>query len=181
MPKVITKLYDRIIKATKKELDVVGYESIKLRNIANSCDIAVGTIYNYFESKEKLVATIISADWLEVVKIGSKSINEVSQIEELNIVLYNMLKDFYLKYKNVFETYNTSNGSYYSNYPTYHSMLRSQIKDIYIQGLQKLNIDYNEDELLILSEMFLACSIHQDIDFEILNKMIKKLLGVDYE
>lgn len=46
---------DKIIKAAKKEFERVPFEQTSIKNIANEAEIARGSFYQYFESKEDLL------------------------------------------------------------------------------------------------------------------------------
>ena len=46
---------DKIIKAAKKEFARVPFEQTSIKNIGEDADIARGSFYQYFESKEDLL------------------------------------------------------------------------------------------------------------------------------
>lgn len=52
------KREQKILKVTKELLSIKTFDSISMNEIADLCDIAVGTLYNYFKSKNELWATI---------------------------------------------------------------------------------------------------------------------------
>jgi len=55
-----TATRERIIKAAAKLFAREGWESTTTRGIAAAAGIAAGTLFNYFESKEAIVAELIS-------------------------------------------------------------------------------------------------------------------------
>jgi AcrR family transcriptional regulator len=55
-----TATRERIIKAAAKLFSKQGYASATTRGIAARAGIATGTLFNYFESKEAIVAALIS-------------------------------------------------------------------------------------------------------------------------
>jgi AcrR family transcriptional regulator len=63
MPKIIENLQDKIIETTKKQLLEKGYKSTTIRSIANECGIGVGTLYNYFKSKNYIISSFMLKDW----------------------------------------------------------------------------------------------------------------------
>ena len=67
MPKIIANVKDQIICEAKRQIDRYGYESTTIRSVASECGIAVGTVYNYFKSKDMLVASFILQDWMSAV------------------------------------------------------------------------------------------------------------------
>lgn len=52
----------RIIDAAKELLRVTDYESIQIRDVAAAANVALGTLYRYFSSKEHLYAEVVY-DW----------------------------------------------------------------------------------------------------------------------
>lgn len=69
MPKIIENLREEILAQAKKQIKERGYKNTTIRSVAAECGIAVGTVYNYFKSKEMLIASFILNDWIKCVEI----------------------------------------------------------------------------------------------------------------
>ena len=65
MPKILENVRDEILEKARKILMEEGAEQLTMRHVADACGIAPGTIYNYFDSKEKLLAVVLFDDWRE--------------------------------------------------------------------------------------------------------------------
>jgi AcrR family transcriptional regulator len=52
----------RIIQAALEALETQEYERIQIRDVAASADVALGTLYRYFSSKEHLYAAVLQ-EW----------------------------------------------------------------------------------------------------------------------
>ena len=63
MPKIITDPVTSIQIAAKQIMTEEGYEGLNMRHVAKKSGIAIGTLYNYFESKEALVIHLMSNYW----------------------------------------------------------------------------------------------------------------------
>ena len=63
MPKVIAELRPSILERARTALLDEGYGALTMRGIAKACGVAVGTVYNYFPSKDMLVASVMLEDW----------------------------------------------------------------------------------------------------------------------
>ena len=63
MPKIIEGVRENILDTAKHMLFTEEYQNLSIRSVAKACGIATGTIYNYFENKEVLIATIMVQDW----------------------------------------------------------------------------------------------------------------------
>ena len=61
MPKIIPELRERFLLSAKQRL--LRDHDLTIRQIAQDCETAVGTVYNYFPSKESLLAAVMMEDW----------------------------------------------------------------------------------------------------------------------
>lgn len=69
MPKVIENLRENILLEAKNILLTKNFKDLSIREIAKSCNIGTGTFYNYFSTKEELVAEIFREDWKKVANL----------------------------------------------------------------------------------------------------------------
>ena len=69
MPKKIAELREKMIAYARQALLQEGTSALTVRSTASACGVAVGTVYNYFPSKESLIEAVILADW-EVMLAG---------------------------------------------------------------------------------------------------------------
>ena len=86
----------KVINAAKKEFARAPIENVSIKNIVEEADIARGSFYQYFESKEDLLIYILKEN---SEKLNTKLKNEVSKtkgdIFKLYIFLYDsMLEEF---------------------------------------------------------------------------------------
>ncbi|OEJ14466.1 TetR family transcriptional regulator [Brachyspira hampsonii] len=65
MNNIITSKED-ILKASRELIKRKGINSINMRSVAEEANIAVGSIYNYFKSKEELTIAVIVSVWLDI-------------------------------------------------------------------------------------------------------------------
>ncbi len=63
MPKIIENVREQLLTEAKKQITERGYADTTIRSVASACGVGVGTVYNYFPSKEMLVATFVFDDW----------------------------------------------------------------------------------------------------------------------
>ncbi len=75
MNKSITSEKD-ILKVSKQIVSEKGLEAITMRNVARECEVAVGSIYNYYASKNDLVIATIESIWKEI--IGDERLQQYS-------------------------------------------------------------------------------------------------------
>ena len=63
MPKIIENVREQLLAEAKKQISDRGYAATTIRSVAGALGLAVGTVYNYFESKEMLIGSFVYEDW----------------------------------------------------------------------------------------------------------------------
>ena len=63
MPKIIENLREKLVCEAKRQVEELGYANLTIRSVAAVCGVGVGTVYNYFSSKDSLVAAFLLEDW----------------------------------------------------------------------------------------------------------------------
>lgn len=171
MPKKIENIKEEILVIAKKKLKEEGYETLTIRSLAKECKIAVGTVYNYFENKDILIAMVMRQDWKLALDKMHIATENAHSIEEGMRYIYNALLEFSNQYKSTWKEYaGTSNPMLLIN--ERHGKLRSQISKF----LQKLVLTYSEETSLefcdIFSDILLQTATQDEVSFEVLNRLI---------
>ena len=78
-----------------------GVVSLSIRKVASKCNVSVGSIYNYFESKAELLGATIESIWSEIFHQG-KNPDVFCNISECITWLYDCLKYGNEKYPEFF-------------------------------------------------------------------------------
>ena len=63
MPKIIENIRRQLLDTAREQIVRHGYENTTIRSVAGECGVGVGTVYNYFPSKDMLIATFMLEDW----------------------------------------------------------------------------------------------------------------------
>ena len=71
MPKIIENVKEQLISEAKRQISEYGYAKTTIRSVASACGLGVGTVYNYFESKELLIAAFVAEDWKKQISVMS--------------------------------------------------------------------------------------------------------------
>lgn len=154
MPKIIENLESRLIEEAKKQIEEAGYGVMTIRSVAKACGVGVGTVYNYFPSKEALVATHLLEDWKQCIA----AINAVSTYSDLPrpvvLCIYDQLVSFSQRHQALFRD-EAAAASFTGSFGTYHGVLRQQLA----QPLRKFcSNDFTAD---FLAEALLTWTMEQ--------------------
>ena len=57
---------EAILAMSRKMLREQGWTAVSVRSVAAACGISVGSIYNYFDSKEDLMSSVVESIWQEI-------------------------------------------------------------------------------------------------------------------
>lgn len=126
MPKIIENIREKLLSEAKRQVLEEGYSALTIRSVASACSIGVGTVYNYFPSKDMLVASFMLEEWqLCLHKIESVSENSAEPEEVLKCIFLE-LREFAQKYQMLFRDEN-ARESFAGAFQMRHKLLRSQL------------------------------------------------------
>ena len=100
MPKIIENVREQLLEEAKKQVAENGYGKTTIRSVAQACGIGVGTVYNYFDSKDMLIASFMVEDWKQFLECIDSDASEDTKEILKNVVAG--LSDFMQKYRVLF-------------------------------------------------------------------------------
>lgn len=101
MSRVIENPKQLILSKAKEILYTDGYEKLSMRNVAKACNIALGTIYNYYPTKQELVVEMMTEYWNEYMYAAKTTANSDSQFYEKLEKIFEELRNFIKSFKDV--------------------------------------------------------------------------------
>lgn len=126
MPKIIENLENRLIEEAKKQIAEVGFGGMTIRSVAKGCGVGVGTVYNYFPSKEALVATFLLGDWNGCVSAIEEVSATAESPEPVLRCMYDQLLGFASRHQAIFRDESAAAG-FAGSFGRYHGLLRAQL------------------------------------------------------
>ena len=126
MPKIIENLEGRLIEETKRQVEQSGYSAMTIRSVAKGCGVGVGTVYNYFSSKEALVASYILESWKECVATINTVSEQSGEPEPVIRCAFDQLLQFAQAHRVVFQDAAAA-SAFAGSFSRYHKLLRGQI------------------------------------------------------
>ena len=172
MPKIIDNLREQIQIEAMHQILTNGYSKTTIRSVANGCNIAVGTLYNYFKSKDELIISFMLEDWRNCEKKMMEV--ETSEPEEFLRQIHAALNFFIRKYESVFAD-EDAQRVFADVLAKKHVQFRGRIAQIIFRVVE--TSDYGDKEFLAehIAESIISWTM-ADIPFDKQFSIIKMLV-----
>ena len=173
MPKVIKDLTNTLYREAKKLLLEQGFKDMSIRDLAKNCNIAVGTVYNYYESKEDLVADVMLTDWSAGIDDAKKAIIAAESAVDGMEAIYRSVQEFFLGYTKVFR--NCSKKTVYIP-SVYHEKIMEQITALEELLFERFPCSLQPIPYRFFAENILHAVTKGKMDFQDLRPILMRLL-----
>lgn len=174
MPKIIEGAREKIITVARERLFKMGYLHMSLREVAKESGIATGTIYNYFSSKEALVACLMMEDWDKVREGIYQDICETEDVSEGLMHICDRIEEFREVYASIFEEPSATGASSYQM-RHYHARLCERLAEAVDELLATKGYDSPGRFSLLFAKNILAVTGN-----DLLKSQLKELLTLVY-
>ena len=128
MPKIIENIREKLIQEAKRQVQEQGYSSMTIRSVASACGVGTGTVYNYFSSKDMLVASFMLEDWRSCIQAIEKGMSEAEDVKEALYCMYHALMEFKERHECLFMDEDAT-MSYASYAIQRHHLLREKLAE----------------------------------------------------
>ena len=126
MPKIIENLEKNLIDEARRQVAQGGYAGVTIRSVAAACGVGVGTVYNYFPSKDALLASFMLEDWKDCVKAIEETAARSTDPRPVAESICHQLLAFARLHQAVFRD-EAALRSFSGSFGGYHTVLRSQL------------------------------------------------------
>ena len=126
MPKIIENLPQRLMAEARRQIEESGFAAMTIRSVAKACGVGVGTVYNYFSSKDDLLASSMQDDWMVCVAAMGEVAGSETTPEAVARAVYDELSDFVHRHNHIFRD-EAAAKSFANSFRVYHGLLRSQL------------------------------------------------------
>lgn len=174
MPKIITGLRDRIMTAARDMLLDKGFEGVTIRDVAKACRVAVGTVYNYFPTKDTLIASVILTDWLAALDRLQALAERADTLQQGLQGVYDELNAFSALYSPAWASYQGAANAM-AAVRQRHGLLVDQLTAPIARLCRRLSLQPEAICLSVAAEALLARSL-QGVAFEQLLPALTRLL-----
>lgn len=167
MPKIIENLPERLSEEARRQIVEFGYGAMTIRSVAKECGVGVGTVYNYYPSKESLVAAFMLEDWKRCIDAIQNCSDNARGWEPVLWSIYEALIQFMERHAVIFRDESAAVG-FTGSFGKYHALLRGQLA----APLRKFCRDDFTAEFL--AESILTWTVAGK-DFDELSNVLKRL------
>lgn len=168
MPKLIENVRGQLLAEAGRQLVGRGYAKTTIRSVAGACGVAVGTVYNYFPSKEVLIASFMAEDWQSTLDAMRERRGDAA--EECLRAIHDGLLAFAGRYSALFadpEAAKAASGALLSR----HLQLRGQLADL-IEPFAPSDDGFTAR---FIAEALLTWTL-SDVPFERIYELLAKLI-----
>ena len=176
MPKRIAALREAMLRVSREMLLRDGYDGLTIRAVAKACGVAVGTVYNYFPSKDMLAASIMLEDWsAALVRMASCAAAAESALEGLRAV-FETIRAFATRYAGAWAQYSAR----YNAEPVIrarHRQLIEQLEAVIRPLAERFGCLFHPSMPGFPAETLLSASINPDAEFQDLTPVLERLVS----
>ena len=173
MPKIIENLESRLIEEARAQLNRSGYAAVTIRSVAKAVGVGVGTVYNYFSSKDMLVASFMLEDWMACKAAIDAGCQADATPESALRCIYDELIGFIKKYEPLFKD-ESAGVTFASSFEQRHKLLCSQIAEPLLVLCKKQTRVETEFLAAFVAESMLSWT-KSDCSFEKISSILLQL------
>ena len=172
MPKKIENIKDTILLKGREILDNGGFDAFNIRAVSKECNIAVGTIYNYYPSKENLIANIMFVDWQNRVgKIKNRIKPSFDSLHTIKLIFETVLS---------FQKSCKETWGYFSNDDIVQTELKkllfADLSDLIHSTLLYFCVNMSPDPTDFITDILIYESSKEDIQFDDIAPFINRVI-----
>ena len=149
MARLIKNPKQLILGKAKEILYNQGYHKLNMRDLSKQCDIALGTIYNYYPTKEELVIELMADYW-------QNYLDTVEKIVDSDV-------DMYVKLKSIFNELKVFIQNFRLNWLT-PELYESQK---YVEGGRRKEYVYMEKHISLLEAVLIKEQANNNIHMKL--------------
>ena len=171
MPKILENVREQLLNEAKAQIARAGYAKTTIRSVAQACGIGTGTVYNYFSSKEMLIASFMLEDWencLARVKAASAEDPE-AYLQTLHEAILSFARDHTALFQD-----QEAGKTFAAVFPSRHARLRAQVAALVMPVVKNLPED-PEFVAGFIAESLLTWTL-AEVPFEKLYSQLRKLI-----
>lgn len=95
---------EAILKVCRELVSAEGLEALNMRSVAQNCRVALGSLYNYFPSKDELLLATVESVWKEIFHMEDCGVTETCFVNYV-MWIFDRIQSGAAKYPNFFTSH----------------------------------------------------------------------------
>lgn len=178
MPRMIEDLQENLLLQARRLLLEEGGNGLTIRRVAAECHVAVGTVYNYFRSKDELMARVMLRDWRSALAAMHCAGQEAASVMEGLEAMWREVRAFAALYRDVWMRY-AETGGVMPQLTSRHSLLVEQVQGVTELLLTRHGCLWTPYLPAYLAETILTASGRGEGGFEQIRAILTRLTCAD--
>ena len=175
MPKLIKNAKETILREAKDLILTEGISNLNMRAIAERSGVAAGTLYNYFPSKEHLVASIMLEDWLVILGGAREKLRAAKSAIEGCEIIFSAIQSFANQHRATWQ-FALSRAEFSNLRTKYHSVLIDQLCDLILPLGERFGFLFDTTVAPFIAEVLLSGGAYPDGKFCFLAPCLNKIV-----
>ena len=117
---------EQLLTEAKRQIAENGYSATTFRSVAGACGLGIGTVYNYFKSKDMLIASFMLEDWRKCLEAMHSGIRTSVDPHTVLRCIYKELQGFLGAHRALFSD-SDATKVFSTVFSDRHRQLRSQL------------------------------------------------------
>ena len=175
MPKILPDQREIFLANARRILKEEGYAALSIRRLAEESGAASGTLYNYFHSKDELIAEVMLDDWRAVLQEMKEAAQTAENFPDGLTEISGSLGTFARQNMQMWRQYLSMGGSS-EMIAEHHGVLRGQIEEPVRLLIRRKGDEGLLAESPLLAELVLAAAMHPELDPSLLRGMAERMV-----
>lgn len=177
MRKINEETRQLILKSAREILATEGVEKLNMRRVAISCDIGLGTIYNYYKSKEEIIKEVVHSQYISIFERLKLDISKENDTYGKLKKVFEAIRRFYLELQSIsidkiFSLISKGNDDDKEKIQREGCEKRQALKELFIEILED-NDDFYIESIMMLFAMHAS---NVNVKYSDLENFIKDII-----
>ena len=173
MPKVILGVRENLLKRAEELIELGEYDNFSIRSIAKDCGIAVGTLYNYFKSKDELLVAVINEHWKKMISEVDERCANSTTLTDCVCHICTGIRSFAESHTR-FWISSIMGGFSYSTGTEWKRSLRKAVEDRFELHAQRLGYKHDHTLSPAVAEVIISLGAQIELDFDIAIRLLRQ-------
>ena len=168
-----TRFKKKELKRAEELIELGEYDNFSIRSIAKDCGIAVGTLYNYFKSKDELLVAVIDEHWCKMIGEVDERCDNSKTLTDCVCHICTGIRSFAEGHTR-FWISSIMGGFSYSTGTEWKRSLRRTVQERFERHAQRLGYKYDPTLSPAVAEVIISLGAQIELDFDVAIRLLRQ-------